>query len=126
MIEHRRESGTTLVRERCTAMGLGPQLVLETTRIGDHDVVVAAGEIDLASATRVELALEPFVGQPVVLDLRGVEFMDSAGLKVLLHQRSRLQESGGHLRLVVGNGAVGRLLELTGVSDAFSISDSIE
>jgi anti-sigma B factor antagonist len=107
-------------------MGLGPQLILETTRIGDHDVVVAAGEIDLASAPRVGLALEPFAGQPVVLDLRRVEFMDSAGLKVLLRQRSRIEESGGDLRLVVGNGAVGRLLELTGVSGAFSISDSIE
>jgi anti-sigma B factor antagonist len=88
--------------------------------------VVAAGEIDLASAPRVGLALEPFAGQPVVLDLRRVEFMDSAGLKVLLRQRSRIEESGGDLRLVVGNGAVGRLLELTGVSGAFSISDSIE
>ena len=107
-------------------MGLGPQLVLETTRIGDHDVVVATGEMDLASAPRVELALEPFVGQPVVFDLRGVEFMDSAGLKVLLQQRSRIEESGGDLRLVVSDGAVGRLLELTGVSEAFSISDSIE
>jgi len=126
VIELRRELNSTLVRERYTAMGLGPQLILETTRIGDHDVVVAAGEIDLASAPRVGLALEPFAGQPVVLDLRRVEFMDSAGLKVLLRQRSRIEESGGDLRLVVGNGAVGRLLELTGVSDAFSISDSIE
>lgn len=107
-------------------MGLGPQLLLETTRIGDHDVVVASGEIDLASAPRVELALEPFSGQPVVLDLRGVEFMDSAGLKVLLHQRSRIEESGGALKLVLGGGAVGRLLELTGVSDAFSISATID
>ena len=54
--------GTTLDRERYTAMGLGPQLVLETTRIGELDVVVATGEIDLASASRVEIALEPFVG----------------------------------------------------------------
>lgn len=68
--------GTTLDRERYTAMGLGPQLVLETTRIGELDVVVATGEIDLASASRVEIALEPFVGQPVLLDLRRVEFMD--------------------------------------------------
>jgi len=107
-------------------MGLGPQLVLETTRIGDHDVIVAAGEIDLASAPRVESAIENFVGQPVILDLRRVEFMDSAGLKVLLNQRLRLEESGGDLRLVVGGGAVVRLLELTGVTDAFSISDTID
>ena len=107
-------------------MGLGPRLVLETIRIGDQDVIVAAGEIDLASARRVESAIETFVGQPVVLDLRRVEFMDSAGLKVLLNQRLRLEESGGDLRLVVGGGAVVRLLELTGVTDAFSISDTID
>ena len=107
-------------------MGLGPQLVLETTRIGAHDVIVASGEIDLASAPRVEEALQGFTAQPVVLDLRRVDFMDSAGLKVLLNQRSRLEESGGDLKLVVGEGAVVRLLELTGVSDAFTISQSID
>ncbi len=107
-------------------MGLGPQLLLETTRIGSHDVIVAAGEIDLASASRVESAIEEFAGQEVVLDLRGVEFMDSAGLKVLLNQRSRLEDSGGALRLVVGEGAVMRLLELTNVSDAFLIGQTIE
>lgn len=107
-------------------MGLGPQLLLETTRIGTHDVIVAAGEIDLASAPRVESAIEQFAGQEVVLDLRGVEFMDSAGLKVLLNQRSRLEDSGGALRLVVGEGAVIRLLELTNVSDAFLITQTID
>jgi anti-sigma B factor antagonist len=107
-------------------MGLGPQLLLETTRIGLHDVIVATGEIDLASAPRVESAIQDFAGQEVVLDLRGVEFMDSAGLKVLIHQRTRLEESGGALRLVVGEGPVVRLLELTGVSDAFLISQTID
>jgi anti-sigma B factor antagonist len=107
-------------------MGLGPQLLLETTRIGSHDVIVAAGEIDLASAPRVESAIEQFAGQEVVLDLRGVEFMDSAGLKVLLNQRSRLEDSGGALRLVVGEGAVMRLLELTNVSNAFLIGQTID
>lgn len=112
--------------EKERAMGLGPQLVLETTRIGSHDVIVVTGEIDLASAPKVESAISGFSGQTVVLDLRRVEFMDSAGLKVLLNQRSRLEESGGDLRLVVGEGAVVRLLELTGVSDAFSITSTID
>jgi anti-anti-sigma factor len=52
--------------------------------------------------------------------------MDSAGLKVLLSQRSRLDDSGGTLRLVLGEGAVMRLLELTSVSDAFLISQTID
>jgi anti-anti-sigma factor len=52
--------------------------------------------------------------------------MDSAGLKVLLNQRSRLDDSGGVLRLVLGDGAVMRLLELTSVSEAFVISQTID
>lgn len=107
-------------------MGLGPQLTLETTRIGSHDVIVATGEIDLASASRVESAIEQFSAQEVVLDLRRVEFMDSAGLKVLLRQRSRLEDSGGALKLVLGEGAVMRLLEMTSVSDAFLIRETID
>lgn len=114
------------VEEGKGTMGLGPQLVVETTRIGSHDVVVVSGEIDLASAAKVEAAIEGFSAQSVVLDLRKVEFMDSAGLKMLLNQRTRLEESGGNLRLVVGEGAVVRLLELTGVTDAFSITSTID
>jgi anti-anti-sigma factor len=52
--------------------------------------------------------------------------MDSAGLKVLLNQRSRLDETGGSLRLVVGEGAVRRLLDLTSVTEAFAISQKID
>lgn len=47
------------IREGSSEMGLGPQLVLETTRIGEQDVIVVTGEIDLASSPRVELAPDP-------------------------------------------------------------------
>ncbi len=107
-------------------MGLRPRVDFQTTRFGSHDVVVASGEIDLASAPDLKTALEAFSGQEVILDMRGVEFMDSAGLKVLINERARLGNSGGSLKLVVGEGNVTRLLELTGVRDAFEISDVIE
>ncbi len=107
-------------------MGLGPRVDFQTTRVGSHDVVVATGEIDLASAPDLQAALGAFDGQEVILDMRGVEFMDSAGLKVLIDQRARLGDSGGSLKLVVGDGNVTRLLELTGVRDVFEISEVIE
>jgi anti-sigma B factor antagonist len=104
---------------------LGPEFNLESSRIGGHDVVVVRGEIDLASAPKLEKALAKFSKKEVFLDLRKTEFMDSAGLKVLITQRSRLDESGGALRLVVGEGPVMRLLELAGVREAFSIRPTI-
>lgn len=105
---------------------MGPQFDLETSRIGTHDVIVVKGEIDLASAPIVEKALGKFSNREVFLDLRKTEFMDSAGLKVLISQRSRLEASGGVLRLVVGEGPVLRLLELAGVRDTFSIRPTID
>lgn len=105
---------------------LGPEFSLETTRIGTNQVVIIKGEIDLASAPMVDKALGKFSGKEVFLDLRKTEFMDSAGLKVLITQRSRIEESGGAMRLVVGEGPVMRLLELAGVRDAFSIRPTID
>ena len=83
---------------------LGPEFKLETSRIGGHDVVVVKGEIDMATAPTLDKTLSKFSKKEVFLDLRKTEFMDSAGLKVLITQRSRLEESGGVLRLVVGEG----------------------
>ncbi len=105
---------------------LGPQFDLETSRIGGHDVVVVKGEIDIATAPMLDKALAKFSKKEVFLDLRKTEFMDSAGLKVLITQRSRIEEAGGALRLVVGEGPVMRLLELAGVRDAFSIRPTID
>jgi anti-anti-sigma factor len=99
---------------------------LETNRIGGYDVVVVKGEIDLATSPTVDKALAKYSGKQVFLDLRKTEFMDSAGLKVLISQRVRLEDSGGALKLVVGEGPVMRLLELAGVRDAFSIRPTID
>ena len=107
-------------------MELGPEFSLETTRIGKNQVVVVKGEIDLASAPMVDKALGKFSGKEVFLDLRKTEFMDSAGLKVLISHRARLEESGGTLRLVVSEGPVVRLLELAGVRDSFPIRPTID
>ena len=88
-------------------------------------MVVVKGEIDISTAPTLEKALKKFSKKEVFLDLRKTEFMDSAGLKVLITQRSRLEEAGGVLRLVVGEGPVMRLLELAGVREAFSIRPTI-
>jgi anti-anti-sigma factor len=105
---------------------LGPEFNLETSRIGGHDVVVVKGEIDMATAPMLDKALAKFAKKEVFLDLRKTDFMDSAGLKVLITQSSRIEEAGGVMRLVVGEGPVMRLLELAGVREAFSIRPTID
>lgn len=94
---------------------------------GDIAHARLAGELDLASAPRLdeELRRSELGGLPwLVIDLRELEFMDSTGLRALLTAHSRASESGRRLTLVVGEGAVGRLLDLTGVRDIVECLDA--
>jgi anti-anti-sigma factor len=93
----------------------------------EHDgaaaVVHASGELDMATleALRRPLAeLGPPDGRPVVIDLTGVSFMDSTGLRLLIAECARAHE--GSLRIDVGAAsAVHRLLELTGTLEQLPV-----
>jgi anti-sigma B factor antagonist len=97
---------------------------LETTLdVGDgHVTLRASGEIDLYSAGDFTAALGQAAdtAPDVTVDLTGVRFMDSTGLRALLRARRRAEDEGGRLRLAVDpSGAVARLLDLAGVSALF-------
>jgi anti-anti-sigma factor len=105
---------------------LRPPFSLQVSRIGARDVIAVKGDVDLASAPELDNALGKFRKQEVFVDLRKTEFMDSAGLRVLLSNQTRIQEQGGKLNLVVAEGPVMRLIEVAGVRDTFSIVPSLD
>jgi len=60
-------------------------LSIRITEAGDHILVTVAGDLDLESAPAMTAALRKVLGdQPIVVDLSGVDFMDSSGLGVLV------------------------------------------
>jgi anti-sigma B factor antagonist len=91
-------------------------LSLETS-VADRGAVIAlSGELDLAGAAALEQELERLQGEAaeaVVLDLRGVGFMDSSGLRLIALSAQRAQELGRRLALVPGPEQVMRVFELT-------------
>jgi anti-sigma B factor antagonist len=79
--------------------------------------VSLAGELDLASARRMEEHLASIEEQQpsrVVIDLGGLAFIDSSGLRVLLLADSRARERGYELVLLPGPEPVRRVFEMTG------------
>jgi anti-anti-sigma factor len=87
------------------------------------------GELDLVSAPALEQAME---GQPqqdvelIVLDLRGLEFMDSTGLHAVLRIANGAHDTGRRFALIRGPDQVHRLFELTGLAETLTIVDSPE
>jgi anti-anti-sigma factor len=82
-------------------------------------VVALLGELDVAIAAAVEARLLTLVAQrPAVrIDLDKLTFLDSTGLRALLHVSREARRQQCDLRLQNAGPPVRRLLELTGLTD---------
>jgi len=91
--------------------------------------VAVRGEVDIATAPQlreklVELASQG--AQKVVVDLEGVDFLDSTGLGVLIGGMKRLRGLDGDLTLVCTQPRILKVFEITGLNRAFTIHETID
>jgi anti-sigma B factor antagonist len=86
--------------------------------------LTVSGQLDLLSSPVLERALLDADTELIIVDLRGLEFMDSSGLHVLVQAHQRLHDAGRRLALVRASANVQRLFDLTGLSDTLTIVDS--
>jgi anti-anti-sigma factor len=93
-------------------------------RDGDRLVLGLAGELDLATATlfndRVGAVLQ-CTENVVVLDLRDLEFVDSAGLHCLLNAHRRLTRQARRLQVVCSDGPVWRAIRLARLVETLGV-----
>ena len=104
-------------------------LLIGVSSEGERVVLRLDGELDLASVPALEQAVEeaPLDGATeVVLDLRGLEFIDSTGLRAILLQDKRSAERGQAFALVRGSEQVQRLMNMTRVDEHLKIVASPE
>lgn len=84
------------------------------------------GELDISSAPALEEALGKVEAkQPAVLvvDLRGLTFMDSTGLRTLVSADQRARDGGRSLRIVRGPEAVDRIFNVTRLDERLELVD---
>ena len=82
-------------------------------------VVHVGGEIDLATAPRLDACLDAATGG-LRIDLSEVTFVDSIGLRVLLDHHRVQRRRGEVFRIVAMSQPVRRLLQLTGLLAIFT------
>jgi anti-sigma B factor antagonist len=108
---------------------IGNQLAIERADASNHVLLTATGEIDLASAPMLETEINAILDSGkglLVIDLIGVTFLDSTGLRSLLATHTKLEEAGSKLALVVAGGPVMRLFNVTGIESALNIYPSVD
>jgi len=99
-----------------------------SSEVTDENVVVTVtGELDLYTAPRFREALVPLLvsGPPeVVIDLSGVDFIDSSGIGVMVGALKRLRVHGGRLTLRGVSTTTRRALELVGLTRFMNVEDA--
>ena len=102
---------------------------LEVRSQGQATIIAVSGELDLASSPALQEELDQAAvsnSEMLIIDLRGLDFMDSTGLSVLVRAHQRSEEQGRRLAMVKGPQQVQRLLNLTGVSERLTLVDRPE
>jgi anti-sigma B factor antagonist len=99
-------------------------LVRDVVVDGDVVRVSVAGELDATSAARLQGSLDAATGVSagaVVIDMSGVSFIDSTGLRILVVLQQRLSTQGRLLTLGEVSAQTRRLLDLSGLGSMFGV-----
>ena len=92
-------------------------------------VVEVGGEIDVYTAPRLRETLISLVDSgnyQLVIDMEGVEFLDSTGLGVLVGGLKRVRAYDGSLDLVCTQERILKIFRITGLTKVFGIHDTVD
>ncbi len=95
-------------------------LTVEVASTGDQVVLVLVGELDPHTAPTLRSGIDGAVTDAttsLVLDVAGLEFIDSSGLRVIISAHKVMDDRGGRLVLRAPTENTRRLLEITGLTD---------
>jgi len=97
---------------------------------GPVAVVTVRGEMDLHACADLEPELERLFGEAridvIAIDLRGLDFLDSSGLRTIVLARNQLEEEDRRLVLVRGPQSVQRVFEITRMTERLEFVDAPE
>ena len=98
-------------------------MTIEKNLIGSELTVAVVGRLDTTTAFSMESSLkESYAGvEKLVLDLSGLEYLSSAGLRVLLGAQKIMNKQGGEMIVRNVNATVREIFEVTGFIDILNI-----
>lgn len=105
------------------------ELGLDVRKVASHAVVDVKGEIDVYTAPKLREKLIELVSDgtyDVIVNLEGVDFLDSTGLGVLVGALKRVKAHDGSLALVCTQDKILKIFKITGLTKVFPIHDSVE
>jgi len=104
---------------------MGVAIDLEQT--DDHWTLTVAGELDYSECSAFRMHIDRVLRSAppaLIVDMSGIEYLDSSGLGLLLSLSREYTPHGGRLVLVT-NATVNSILDLTRLTGIFSIASDL-
>ncbi|HEY6638074.1 MAG TPA: STAS domain-containing protein [Solirubrobacterales bacterium] len=101
-------------------------LEIAVSESGGVRLVRLTGELDMAGVNHFDRQLGAdgaLEAKTFVLDLRGLTFIDSSGLRALIMADDRVRAGGGRFVVVRGSDRVNQVMEMTGVAQRIEVVD---
>lgn len=108
---------------------MAEDVVLEEEKLGSHTVIRATGFLDVSTAPRLREKLLQVIGSgpgAVLLDLGGIEFLDSSALGVILNGWKQMQADNAVLAVVSPQARITKIFEITALNLSIGIYPSLE
>jgi anti-sigma B factor antagonist len=102
---------------------------VETRNVQGRSVVTVSGEVDLRSAPQLRTLLLDAGrdhSRPLLIDLSGVNYMDSSGVGTMVFVKREVERSGGKVILIGLQPRVRSVFEITHLDKFFTIVGSID
>ena len=97
-------------------------MTIEIKKNADCTIIEIGGRLDTTTAPTLDSTISENIGdiKNLVLDLKGLEYISSAGLRVLLATQKKIQHSGS-MELINVCETVMEVFEMTGFADILTI-----
>ena len=97
-------------------------MTIEIKKSGEETVIEIAGRLDTITAPALDKTINEDIGDTkhLVLDVKGMEYISSAGLRVLLGAQKKMQKIGS-MKVIHVCEAVMDVFEMTGFADILVI-----
>ena len=96
---------------------------------GNINIIKVKGRLDASTSSKLEEALDGYTGQDkvrVLVDCQELDYISSAGLRVLLSAAKDFQKHSGKICLATLNANVKQVFEISGFTSIFPIYASTE
>lgn len=104
-------------------------LSLELREVDGATIIAVQGEIDVYTAPKLRDSITELVAggaHHLVVDMEGVDFLDSTGLGVLVGGLKKVRAHDGSLKLVCTQERLLKIFRITGLAKIFRIHDTTD